>query len=379
MKCFRIDESGYTGFDLLNAEQRFQGASAIAIEDDEAAALIRDYFPRLQAGELKYRSLSRRPGNHERLLGLLRDIHAHYECVTYVCDKRHLLTVMFIDYAVEPFYYERGHDLYVDGGTYAMASLLYAVGPTLFGREGFDELLIAFELAVKEKSPLYRIRLISAARNIDWSQLEEILGPVTQACPDCWQAIATPGVNTDAACIVLQSLISRMEAMTNGAYRVEHDQSKNLLAYNALIKKFINHNEEIEFRTTEIASLKFPLKLTEVIQVDSKHSSAVQLADVMIGAAIEGANTIAGLRTGGLDPDGIFQIYADGQFIHMSPMVDFEENRRFRKGSRSSEMIDYFTKHFSDRGEGPGAYPEALSGNARHCPAAALSRPRPQR
>ncbi len=51
MKCFRIDESGYTGFDLLNAEQRFQGASAVAIEDDEAAGLIRNHFPRLQAGE----------------------------------------------------------------------------------------------------------------------------------------------------------------------------------------------------------------------------------------------------------------------------------------------------------------------------------------
>ncbi|HEY1779936.1 MAG TPA: hypothetical protein VGG79_05805 [Roseiarcus sp.] len=33
MEYFRIDESGYTGFDLLNAEQRFQGAAAIAISD----------------------------------------------------------------------------------------------------------------------------------------------------------------------------------------------------------------------------------------------------------------------------------------------------------------------------------------------------------
>ncbi len=349
MKCFRIDESGYTGFDLMNADQRFQGASTIAIDDNDAARLIRNYFPRLQAGELKYRSLSRRPGNHERLLGLLRDVHANFDCVTYICDKRYLLTLFFVDYAVEPFYYKRGHDLYVDGRTYAMASLLYTVGPTVFSREGFDELMIAFQLAMKEKSALSRIRLVSAARNIDWRQLEEILGPVTYACPDSWQAIATPGVNTDAAWIVLQSLISRMEAMTNGSYRVEHDQSKNLLAYNALIKKFIDHEEEIEFRTTEIASLKFPLKLEEVKQVDSKLSPAVQLADVMIGAAIEGANMMAGLRTGGVDPEEIYKVYAAGQFIHMSPMTDFEENRRFRRGSRSSEMIDYFAQHFSAR------------------------------
>ena len=64
MECFRIDESGYTGFDLLNPDQRFQGASAIAISDEDAARLIREHFPQLQAQELKYRALSRRPVNH---------------------------------------------------------------------------------------------------------------------------------------------------------------------------------------------------------------------------------------------------------------------------------------------------------------------------
>jgi len=29
MDCYRIDESGYTGFDLLNADQPFQGATAM--------------------------------------------------------------------------------------------------------------------------------------------------------------------------------------------------------------------------------------------------------------------------------------------------------------------------------------------------------------
>jgi len=31
MERFSIDESGYTGFDLLNPDQRFQGATAISI------------------------------------------------------------------------------------------------------------------------------------------------------------------------------------------------------------------------------------------------------------------------------------------------------------------------------------------------------------
>src|ERR1035438_3191143 len=102
MECFSVDESGYTGFDLLNAEQRFQGASAISIADHEAARLIKEHFPKLQAAELKYGALARRPGNRERLIGLQRDVLANHKCVTYICDKRFLLILMFLDYATEP-------------------------------------------------------------------------------------------------------------------------------------------------------------------------------------------------------------------------------------------------------------------------------------
>ena len=47
MECFHIDESGYTGFELLNPQQRLQGASAGAISDDEAARLIVIFLSRV--------------------------------------------------------------------------------------------------------------------------------------------------------------------------------------------------------------------------------------------------------------------------------------------------------------------------------------------
>lgn len=347
MECFRIDESGYTGFDLLNAEQRFQGATAIAISDDDARRLIREYFPKLQADELKYRALARRPANHQRLLALQRDLLSHYKCVTYVCNKRYLLLLMFLDYAVEPFYYARGLDFYVDGQNYALASLLYTVGPTLLGEDAFARLQVAFQRAVKEKSAQALRELVQAARHTRWQALPEALGPLAQyAAPECLQAIATPGVSTDAAMVVLQSLISRMEVMADGAYCVEHDQSKNLLTYRDLLQRYIDHDASVTFRETEIASITFPLKLQSVTQVDSRFSPAVQLADVMIGAAIEAANTLAGQRTGGLDADALMALYAEDQLIHLLPSIDFDAQKRFRQGTQASAVIDYFASHF---------------------------------
>src|SRR5208337_4765620 len=186
MECFRIDESGYTGFDLLNPDQRFQGAAAIAISDEDAARLISEHFPSLRMQELKYRALSRRPANHQRLLSLQRDLLTHYKCVTYVCDKRFLLVLMFVDYAIEPFYYERGVNFYENGQNYALASLLSVAGPTLLEKAAFDRLLVSFQHAVKEKTAEALKALVAAARATNWRKLPEALGPLAQyAAPEC--------------------------------------------------------------------------------------------------------------------------------------------------------------------------------------------------
>ncbi len=215
MTCFRIDESGYTGFDLLNADQRFQGASAIAIDNDDAGRLIKEHFPRLQAPELKYSALSRRASNHPRLVGLMKDLLSDFDCVTYVADKRFMLTLMFVDYAVEPYYYERGIDLYENGQNYAMASMLHMAGPTLLGETEFAALLDAFQQAMKEKNRNRSRNWLSGPRH----QLGRS-GSSGSARTICRSrlpfAITTPGVSTDIAIVVLISLITRMEVMARG-------------------------------------------------------------------------------------------------------------------------------------------------------------------
>jgi len=249
----------------------------------------------------------------------------------------------------EPQYYEFSYFIQclIRKRQQSLASLLYFAGPTLLGKNAFDALLVAFQSAMKEKTPKALDDLVIAARKTRWNQLPEALGPLASyAAPECLSAIATPSVSTDAALVVLQSLISRMEVMADGPYRVEHDQSKNLLTYHNLLERYINHDDEIEFRQSEIASIKFLLKLTSVTQVDSKTSPAVQLADVMIGAAIEVTKALRGRKAGGLEPDALLDLYADEQIIHMFPSLDFDEQRRFRKGTQAAEVIDYFSQFY---------------------------------
>lgn len=250
--------------------------------------------------------------------------------------------MMLLEYGAEPYYYDRSFNFYQDGQHYGLGSLMAVAGPNLLGRDAFYTMLAAFQRAVKEKTPNSLRDLVTAVRRTNWAVLPEALGPLAHADPACLQEIAGPGVTTDAAMVVLQALISRMEVMADGPYRVEHDRSKNLVAYHDLLQNFIDHTNDVEFRVSQIAGIKFPLKLKEVVQVDSRASPAVQLADVMIGAAIEAGNTLIGQQTGGLDPKTLLSLFADDQFIHMIPHIDFEAQKEFRRGSQGAEMIDYF-------------------------------------
>jgi hypothetical protein len=232
-----------------------------------------------------------------------------------------------------------------------MGLLLRLAGPTILGAEPFEAMLVAFQRAMKEKTTQNLNALVAAARRTNWQAFPEAIGPLARdVCPDCLRAIATPGISTDVAMVVMQALISRMEAMTDSSYRVEHDESKNLATYHDLLQAFIDHTDEIELRQTAIASFKFPLKLTEVVQVNSKTSPAIQLADVMIGAALEAGNIMSGQRPEGLDPDALLSLFKDDQLIHRLPDLDFEAQKKFRRGTQASEVIDYFAANFASKG-----------------------------
>lgn len=341
-----IDESGYTGVDLLNQDQPFQGASAVYISDSEARDVINKYFPNIKSSELKYRDLARRTSNWKHLLGLQKNLLENYISISYVCDKRFLLILHFLDYAVEPFYFERGINFYEDGGNYSLASLLYYTGITLLKGNNFNEILSLFQYAMKSKSEISTLALIEKIKNSPWQELPEAFGPLATDAAPCIEAIKTKGVSTDGAYVVLLSLISRLEAVINHSYEIVHDKSKNLEQYDITLNKMIDHKNEISFKETDLTTLTFPLKLTRASQIDSKESPGVQLADVLVGGIMDSSRAITGTKVNEYN-SAIIDLYKDNQLIHLLPSLDFEQQKEFRRGTQGNKIIDYFSEHFS--------------------------------
>lgn len=324
MRSVYIDESGYTGTDLLSQEQPFQGASAIYISDSDARALIKKYFPNIKSNELKYQRLARRSNNWDRLLCLQKDILDNFISISYVCDKKYLLILHFLNYAVEPFYYERNINFYEDGCNYTLASLLYYTADALLKGNNFKEILSLFQYAVKSKTELSISVLVEKIKTTRWKELPEVFGPLALENNSCIGAIRSKDVSTDGAYVVLLSLISRIESLVSQKYAIIHDKSKNLEQYDKVLGKMINHKNEISFKETELTTVRFPLKLSAVSQIDSKDSPGIQLADILIGGIMDSSKAITGIKTNDYNKR-IIDLYKDNQLIHLLPSLDFDQ------------------------------------------------------
>lgn len=341
-----IDESGYTGYELLNKHQPYQGASSLMIDEHTAKLLSKKYFPNIQSQELKHQKLSRRSSNWSNLISIQEDILNDHMGFTYICDKKYLLTLMFLDSCVEPFFYDNEMNFYEDGHNYSLASLIYYTAPTFWGSDNYDEVLYLFQQAVKNKTDVSIVALIEKAKSLMGNELSENLSLLAVEYDSCINEIKNTNTNTDIAFVVLLSLITHIEKYVSDEYQIIHDRSKNLLRYNEIIKWFIGYDNNMSFQQTQITSLKFPLKLSGVSQRDSHLSHGVQLADILIGGMIQHVKSVAGIVEKNEYNQAIPELYGDENLIYLLPSLNFEESKQFRTGTKAYELIEFMAKNF---------------------------------
>ena len=74
MLTFYMDESGFTGEDLLSPEQRIFVHVSATLSDEECAALHKEYFSGTKGPELKHKNISRRPSSQRRSEGFINAV-----------------------------------------------------------------------------------------------------------------------------------------------------------------------------------------------------------------------------------------------------------------------------------------------------------------
>src|ERR1700730_11370973 len=124
---FFMDESGFTGEDLLAPKQPVFTHSSTTASDLLCREFYDEFFRGTQAPELKHSKLAGRPSGQDRIVRFLKAVHdEHRNLFTcWVIHKEFCLLTYLVDLWVESAMHLDGYDLNKDGEALAYSNMSF--------------------------------------------------------------------------------------------------------------------------------------------------------------------------------------------------------------------------------------------------------------
>ncbi|EJG02015.1 DUF3800 domain-containing protein [Flavobacterium sp. F52] len=286
---YAFDESGNTGGDLLNREQPVFILSSVRLTENQSQEL-RSLLT-AKADELKFARLKKSKKYQKEIISLLNHSIISDETVQIALfHKQYCLWLHTVDRLIEPVLKEDiDCDVYEDGQNIAITNMFFFCVPAFCDVDAVEEYKHAFINLFQFRDEVHIDRFYTAVENLIASSKDEkfvdallpILGSYRYIDDilDRWDKY-----NFDSTLAGFINLIDYWGRKTDKGFYAFVDNSKPLVHHKELIDLVRDINKEGEIGT-ERRKLKFPLKLIDIKFADSKDVHAVQIADVIAGAA----------------------------------------------------------------------------------------------
>lgn len=285
------DESGNTGSALLDPDQPIFSLASTSIETAQALDLL---APLLRKGqrEVKYAKLKGNARGQSQLLDFFSSPAINQAtCKFTVADKKFYLVSHLVDKLIEPTLHEMAVDLYARDAQVRLANVWYFGGHLVFPKGGWRNVLNAFLNAVRRCNTgsfrEFDIALTNAAKEVNDAyrdlatglllargRLEEFIGVFRDV------EAFDPAVDS------FTSLMHKWMVEHSGRFPVVHDQSKPLRRNEKLLRALMS---DVEKRVIGYGNRQheLPLRISTLEFGDSQSLPALQIADLIAGAAAD--------------------------------------------------------------------------------------------
>jgi hypothetical protein len=106
---FYVDETGFTGEDLLAKDQPIFVQASTDFSPQEADKIVADVFKGVKAAELKHSSQSRKPADQARIVELIRSLTRDPNRIaTWIAHKEYAVVTLIVEWWVERWLRSRG-------------------------------------------------------------------------------------------------------------------------------------------------------------------------------------------------------------------------------------------------------------------------------
>jgi hypothetical protein len=355
MTTIYIDESGFTGDDLYNSEQRYFVIASTIIGDEEAERILRKCFPRYQGREFKFTNIWKRGTNRNGLRALANEIPALADQMfTFIVDKRFSLLIKIFDYLVEPAAYASGYDWYADGWGMRYLNTVHRDLLLHGSEELYDETVGLWDAFARSPS---EDTLAAFSNHVD-STIEVSNPPLSSMFDLLRRGLIgfradSPRLEDfkDSSEIQVTSVFSsivRWRQQRPEDFKLVHDESNAFLKQRGIWDSMLREDVEPQrFPISNGTDVELPIRVRSTTGVRSQDSAAIQLCDVLAGFAAKAA---PGLGSGTRDQFILeLVMLGAGELVHggVMPHASYVEGRpRRREGPDAVDrMVELLRPH----------------------------------
>ena len=285
-----LDETGYTGPDLINADQPMFVLASTVIGASEARTLLDAYFENPNR-EVKFSKRSRSVQGRDQILRFFRALNIEpRKAAFFSFHKEYLLVTHLIDFWVEPVMREDGYNLYERGGNIAYANVCYLTLGTCLGIDGRREFLRRFQVMTRDRTPFAYRSFWDSVREVK-SQHELVakaLGPmeIVGARLGYRHLLHLPEDVLDLGDLGLLQTIQHWRTTFPGSrFLVIHDQSKLLERRQSFWEAILDPANPKATVGQDRRAVSFPLPVDGLRLEESHQFPQLQIADLVAGAA----------------------------------------------------------------------------------------------
>jgi hypothetical protein len=321
-----LDESGFTGDDLYNPEQRFFTIASTIVEEEEAREILARCFPRYKGDEYKFTNIWRRERSRDGLRALAAEIpHFADHAFVWIIDKRFCLLTKLVDYLVEPGAYEAGFDWYADGWGMRYLNTIHRDLITHGADELYDSMIRSWDAFARdptsERLDVLKEHLERGKATTE-APLPGLFDLLLRGLAHFRERNANLAHFTGSSEIQVTSVFSSItwwRQHRNEDFTLVHDESSAFLKQRDLWDTMLRDDFVAPpFPIANGNEVELPLRVRSSTAVRSHDSHSIQLCDILAGLL---AKAGPGLVGGSHDPFIVELVLAGGGALNYSGIM----------------------------------------------------------
>ncbi|MBI1178715.1 hypothetical protein GC207_14880 [bacterium] len=290
MKQVNFDESGNTGQNLLDDGDPvfvLASCSLTASQTQEAFA----HFLSFQGPELKFARLRKSASGQRSILDFLNSpAVTSATAAAVLIHKPYMVVTKYCDLVLEPSMRQTGIDFYARGRNIATGNLLTTVMPTYLNPRSWSNFLSMFVRVIRERTAnVFRdwqtsAEIIHAHLAHNQPQMADFIAPIlAMRHADEFFAMLSDD-ELDPLLTSYHFMANHWGSTIGDRFEIIADESKVLAKEKERLLKLSDPNLKETRVGYDRRTIEYPLKVADIMAVDSKAHRQVQCADILAGA-----------------------------------------------------------------------------------------------